>query len=213
MKKIVILGAGGHAKVVADAALTDYDVIGFIDKDDLRLNEKVLGYSILGNDNDPEYWKKQGIESCVVGIGNMGDFETRNKLFEYYYNAGFTLETVIHEKASVSKFASIGEGTVVLANAVINAEAKIGDNCIINSSAVVEHDVQIGFGVHIGPGAIVTGGCMIGDNSFVGASSVVINNVKIGKNVIIGAGSVVMKDVPDNVVVVGNPGRIIKQRR
>lgn len=213
MKDIVILGAGGHAKVVADAASKKYNILGFLDKDKCQLNNKILDYVILGDDNDPRYWIDKGIHSCVVGIGNMGDTVIRNKVFETYKNAGFSLETIIHEKADVSKFAYVGEGTVVLSHAVINAGAKVGDNCIINSSAVVEHDTTIRNGVHVGPGVVVTGLCEIGENSFLGASSVIINGIKIGRNVIVGAGSVIINDIPDNVVVVGNPGKIVSQRR
>lgn len=213
MKKIIILGAGGHAKVVADALSDDYELIGFLDKDDKYIGNKISGGVILGNDDNPSIWKEKGINRCVVGIGNMGDSDIRNKAYDKYKNAGFFMETIIHGTASVSKYSEIGCGTVVLSNAVINSDAQIGENCIINSSAVIEHDVKIGYGAHVGPGSVVLGMAEIGDNSLIGAGSVVLNKVKVGKNVIVGAGSVILKDIPDNVVVVGHPGEIIKHRR
>lgn len=211
MKKAVILGAGGHARVVAECIdAGSYEIIGYLDKDEIQ-NGTVAGhYPILGDDRMPDRWLKEGIQACIVGLGNLGGKSAtlRERLFDIYKEAGFEMLTAIHSSAVISPDVRIGEGTVIMPGAVVNSGALIGRNAIVNSGAVIEHDVIIEDGVHIAPGSIVSGGSRIGKNTFVGAGSCIIQGLTIGSRVIIGAGSTVLQDLPSDVMAAGTPARI-----
>lgn len=211
-KKAIILGAGGHAKVVLECLDHEqFEVAGFLDKDNQRQGEKIQGLPILGDDADPDRWFSQGITCCIVGIGHMGKPWLRNKLYHTYLNAGYELVTAIHPTAQISPSVRIGSGTVILPGAILNADAVVGNNCIINTGTIIEHDAHIADGVHIAPGCVIAGAVHINENSFVGAGSNVINGICIDHDCIIGAGSVVITDLPGNSVSVGVPARVIKE--
>lgn len=211
-KKIVILGAGGHAKVIADFINKDiYELVGFLDKDKAYVGQLLNGIPILGDDRNPLFWKEQGISACAIGIGHIGNCAVRNRVFENYKNAGYEVLTVIHPSSIISPSAVIKEGAVVMPGAVVNANAVIGENSIINSNAVVEHDVIIGRGVHVAPGSTVSGGTVVGKNVLIGAGSTIIQSITIGANTIIGAGATVVSDIPDNVLAVGCPAKVIRR--
>lgn len=211
LNKVVILGAGGHAKVVAECIDKErYEIVGYLDKDHLHIGEMIEGIPVIGQDSSPNYWRTKGIEGCIVGIGHIGNYRIRNCLFEMYYAEGFSMINAIHKTSCISMSVKIGKGNVIMPKVIINANAKIGNNTIINSAAVIEHDVVICDGVHVAPGCTVCGATHIGSNTFIGAGSTIIQGLQIGANSIIGAGSVVIADIPDNVIAVGNPARIVK---
>lgn len=211
-EKVIIIGAGGHAKMVAECVDNKkYEIVGFLDKDTSLVGKLINGIPIIGADGDPSYWMNKGITGCIIGIGHVGKYVLRNKLFERYKNAGFHMINAIHPESIISPNAVIKEGAVVLPGAVINSNAYVGENSIINSKSVIEHDVVINNGVHIAPGSIVSGGAQIGENTLIGAGSIVIQMINIGKETIVGAGTVVIKDVPSNVLVVGNPVRVVRE--
>jgi acetyltransferase EpsM len=200
MKKLnYIFGASGHAKVILDILNSrDINVEAIIDdnpKVDFLLN------IIVSKTIDFEFSDKC---QFIIAIGNN---LIRRKIV---INNNFTFYKAIDSTASISKFAAIGDGTVVMPNAVVNADASIGNHCIINSRSVVEHDCLLGNYVHISPGASLAGNVSIGEGTHIGIGSCVIQGVKIGKWVTVGAGAVIINDVPDFAVVVGNPGKIIK---
>ncbi len=210
MEKYIVLGAGGHAKIVLDilesggkeiAGLTDAVQTG-----------KCLGYPILGPDSILEELKEQGINCAAMGIGNVGKPAIRDKVYNYAKELGFAFPNVIHPTSIVSASAHLEEGIVAAAGSVINPDARIGSLAIINTGAVVEHEVTLGYGVHVAPNATVLGAASVGDNTFCGAGSVILPMVHVGKNVIIGAGAVIREDVPDDSVIVGIPGHIIKNK-
>ena len=212
MKQIIILGAGGHAKVVADCIDKGlYDIKGFLDKDGTRKGEIVCGYPILGSDSNPTYWFDKGITSCICGIGHLGNFIVRNKVYRKFKETGFEMVSIIHASAKISPYAHISAGTVIMPNAVVNSCAYIGENSIVNTGAIVEHDVKIEKGVHLAPGSVVSGGSLIKENTFIGAGSIVIQGIEIGRNCVVGAGSIVIRNIPDGTKAVGNPGRIIRE--
>ena len=193
-----IYGASGHGKVVLDCLLAnDIVVKGFIDDDASK--------TIL---NDLPVFIRSHIDSAkdkvVFGIGENN---IRKKLAESLH---YNYHTVIHPTVSISPFAKVGLGTVVFHHAVVQSGNIIGIHCIINTKASIDHDCLIGNYVHISPGAILCGNVSIGELSWVGAGSVIIQGIKVGKNVIIGAGSVIIRDIPDNALVIGNPGKIIR---
>ncbi|MCM1220810.1 MAG: acetyltransferase [Lachnospiraceae bacterium] len=211
-KKVIILGAGGHAKVVLEGIdIVQYKVEGFLDKDSSRKGEHISGFPVLGDDSDPGKWFSMGITCCIVGIGHVGHAELRNRLFLMYAAAGFEMINAVHPTAYISPGARMGSGTVIMPGAIVNSGAVIGDNCIINTAAVIEHDVKISNGVHIAPGCVIAGTSCIGDNTFIGAGTTVINGICIGCNSIVGAGSVVVSNLPENSLSLGIPARVRKE--
>jgi len=213
-EKIVIIGAGGHARVVAECVdQLKYEIVGFLDKDDTHVGELLDGIKIIGNDVEPAQWLKSGISGCVNGIGHVGNCVIRNKVYTKFKNAGFHMITAIHKSSMISSNAIIEDGVVVMPGAIVNTGARIMENVIINSNAVIEHDTIIGKGTHIAPGCAISGGVTVGENVLIGTGCSIIQSKIVGANTIVGAGTVVTKDIPENVVAVGNPARIIREVR
>lgn len=197
--KYYLFGGSGHGKVVADILTSSNIAVAKI-LDDQPSHNTLLDIPVILS---AEYHASAD-DQFVIAIGNN---KIRQKLVK---NNHFSYFKAIAPTASCSKFAEIGEGTVVMPQAVVNAGTKIGKHCILNSGSVVEHDCVVGDYVHISPNAAVAGHTTIGEGTQVGLGASVIQCLKIGKWVTIGAGAVIIKDVPDYAVVVGNPGRIIK---
>ena len=192
MKKVVIIGAGGHGKVVADSVRGNGDeIIGFLD--DSPQMEGLLG-------TISDYHKFSDAE-FIIAIGNA---EIRERISSQLNCKWYT---AIHPTAFISPAAEIGEGTVVMANAVVNAGAVIGKHCIINTSAVVEHDNRIEDFVHISVGAKLGGTAEVGKLTWIGIGATVSNNVKICGRCTIGAGAVVIKDIDEPGIYVGVPAK------
>lgn len=194
-----IYGASGHAKVIIDIAKSNDIHIDSI-FDDNRDLKQILGLKVQHSISS-EAFKKD----FIIAIG---DNKIRKKVVSNF--EGKMHPALIHESAVVSSSAILGKGTVMMANASVNSESAIGEHCIINTGATVEHDCILGNFVHISPNAALAGGVEIGEGTHVGIGAVIIPGIKIGKWSTIGAGAVILKDIPDNVVVVGNPGRIIR---
>ncbi|MGE9746016.1 acetyltransferase [Bdellovibrio bacteriovorus] len=208
MKKIVIFGCGGHAKVVADVirAHSTYTIAAFFDNS--PKNSEFLGYPIFSDLQKLKvYAKNEQINYAVVAIGNNA---ARNKLHNEAQELGFIMPTLIHPSSIISSSTNIGAGTVIMPGAIINANATIHEGCIVNTGAIVEHDCVVGSFTHIAPGTVLCGGVSIGEMSLVGARTVVIPTMNIGSNVVIGAGSVVVRSVSDNICVIGNPAKLKK---
>lgn len=208
MSVLLILGAGGHGKVVADAALEAgkwRDVI-FLD-DAWPQKDKNGRWDIHGKVEHLAQWKSS-CDNAIVAIGNNAlRIQMQARLLE----GGFELATVVHPSAQISRFAKLGNGSVVFANAVVNADAIIGEGAIINTSATIDHDCCLGIGVHISPGAHIGGGVTIGDFTWVGIGAAVCHCLTIGSDVTIGAGAVVVNDIGDDVKAVGVPARPINK--
>ena len=192
-----LFGASGHGKVVADAAESiGIKIEGFIDDNpDL---EKIGNYSVLRS-------LPPGARHLFLSVGNNA---TRKKIARSFPNTDFI--KIIHAAAWVSKSASIGQGTVIMAGVSVNAEAQIGQHVILNTNASVDHECIIGDFVHISPNVALAGDVSVGEGTHIGIGASVIQGVSIGKWATIGAGAVVIKDVPDFAVVVGNPAKLIK---
>lgn len=197
-QKLIIIGGGGHAKVIIDAILAggEYDVQGIIDQK-LETGTKVLGVSVLGTDEIlPELYKK-GIKNAFIGVGSIGDCTARRKIYEKLKNIGFDLPVIVHPKAVVARDVEFCEGTFVAASATINPGTKIGKNVIINTSSSIDHDCNIGDFVHIAPGAILCGTVTIGEGTHVGIGANIIQSIDIGKNCFITAKMLVKSDQAD----------------
>lgn len=208
MSSLLIIGAGGHGKVVADAALETglWDEIIFLD-DAWPEKRKNGSWDIHGKVDFLEGWLKR-CDSAVIAIGNN---HLRVKLQSKLSEAGFKIATIIHPAASVSRFARIGAGTVVFANAVINADAEVGETVIINTAATIDHDCRLGNGVHVAPGANLGGGTTVGNNSWIGIGAVIRHYIAIGADVTVGAGAVVVSNISDGITAVGCPAHPINK--
>jgi acetyltransferase EpsM len=207
--KIVIWGASGHARVVADIfRLRGCEILGFLDDLNLEKHGTVFcGSYILGGKEKLRELKTGGLAHVCIAIGSG---QTRVELTPFLHATGLSLRSAIHPRAIVASDALVGAGTVVAAGAIINPNSRVGENVIINTGATIDHDCIIGDGCHICPGTHLAGNVKVGSLSWIGIGSVVLENVNIGKNVLLGAGAVVVKDIPDGVVAFGNPARVVR---
>ncbi|MDH4186052.1 MAG: acetyltransferase [Nitrospira sp.] len=209
-KRVIVFGAGGHAKVVVDVLeqMGAYQIVGLVD-DSLELKGTVRGdYSVLGNKDDLAGMSGADIDGVIVALG---DNYRRKLVCKEVERMGFTLISAIHPSAVIGSRVRIGAGTLVVAGVVVNVDAEIGVNVIVNTGATVDHDCRIGAHVHLSPGVHLAGRVSVGALTHVGIGAVVLPNLTIGANCVVGAGSVVRENVPDGVVVVGNPARVIRQ--
>ena len=196
-KRLIIIGASGHGKVVADIALLNgYRDIVFLD-DDEDIKE-CAGFPVIGKTMEA----KRMSGDKVIAIGNT-------TIRERIQNDLKTV-TLIHPNAIIGRNVEIGEGTVVMAGAVINTYARIGKGCIINTSASVDHDCRVGNYVHVAVGAHICGMVEVGECTWIGAGAIIVNNTLICRDCTIGAGAVVLKDITDKGVYVGVPAQRIK---
>lgn len=197
MRNLIVFGASGHAKVIADIAMKNgYEIAGFLD-DNENINE-VIGFKRLGKISDCEKYKDT--HDFAIGIGNNS---VRKMISQKYPDLNYV--TLIHPTASIGICAEIKKGTVVMPMAVVNACATVGEFCVINSSAVVEHDCTIGDFTLIAPKATLCGGVKVGNEVWLGAGSTVNQTVKICDGVTVGSGGVVTKDITEPGTYVGVP--------
>lgn len=201
--KILIIGSGGHAKVVADIlfAMDGMEPVGFASRDDAVGSIGPLGLPVLGSDEDIPAIEHDGV---VVAIGKNS---IRKQVFERLEAAGEMLVPAVHPFAIIAPDATIGAGCMVCAGAVINPDASIGDNTILNTGCTIDHDCDIAPHCHIAPGANLAGTIRVGEGAFFGIGSSVVPNVSIGQWATIGAGAAVINDIEPNTVAVGVPAR------
>jgi sugar O-acyltransferase (sialic acid O-acetyltransferase NeuD family) len=207
--RVLVWGAGGHGRVVADVVTAaGHTVVAFVDKTstaDARLGDlPVVEESAIASGATP---LPHGATAIALGIGdNAARARALGRL------ASASTPPFVHPTASVAPSAKVGRGTVVMPLAVINNSAAIGDAVIVNSGAIVEHDCFVGDAAHISPGAVLAGGARVGARAWIGAGAVVIQGVKVGDDVVVGAGAVVIRDVPDGVTVAGVPATVIQSK-
>lgn len=202
MRRLAVIGASGHGRVVADIAEScGWDSIHFFD--DARESDSSMNgcWSVVGKVED-FFLSATSYDGVVVAIGNN---EIRGKMCEDIIAKNINLVSLIHSAAVVSRYAQICSGSVIMAGAVINAYAVIGRGAIVNTIASVDHDCYLDAYVHISPGAHLAGGVTIGSKTWVGIGACVKQQVTIGAQVTVGAGAVVVKNIPDNLTVVGVP--------
>lgn len=203
MKDVIVIGAGGHGKVVADiVGRSGNRVLGFLD-DNPQAPAQVAGIPVLGG---VDRWVQYPDAEYLIAIGNA---KVRRQLSEKLQ--GVRWHTAIHPSAVISDLGvSIGEGTVIMAGAIVNPGAAVGRHCILNTASVVEHDNAIGDYAHISVGAKLAGTVRIGDGCWVGIGAVVSNNLTVCSDCMIGAGAVVVKNITESGVYVGVPARKVK---
>lgn len=208
--KLVVWGASGHAKVVADIIRLrgEYEIVGFLDDvNPLSHGGEFFGARILGGVEQLENLREQGVSYMIVGFGQC---DARLKTAEIIKRNGFLLATAIHPAAVVARDVVIPCGSVVAAGAVINPGCIIGENVIINTGARVDHDCRIADGAHICPGVVLAGNVTVGKGTWVGLGANVIEKITIGAFSFIGVGSVVTGDIPDGVAAFGSPARVTR---
>ena len=203
-RPLILIGGGGHCKSVIEVAESaGYEIKGILDMPDEVGKEVLPGHKVIGTDDEiPQY-----VEECdfIITVGFIKNPALRIKLYNKVMAAGGRLATIIASTAHVSKYAELGEGTVIMHHAFVNAGAKIGDNCIINTFVNIEHDAEVGNQCHISTGTMVNGECKIGESCFIGSQSVCANCIEIASDIIVGAGSVVRKSIRVKGIYAGNP--------
>lgn len=206
---VVVLGGGGHAKVLISVIRKlPWTIAGYVDPRDVG---PVLGVRHIGGDDVlPALLARHPGCVAAMGVGKVDAAADRVRIQDAAVAIGYRFSTIVSPDAVVNSEVELGAGTVVFDGAVINAGVVMGPLCIVNTNATVEHDARFGTNVHIAPGAIVSGGVSIGDHAFVGAGAVVVHGVRIIAGCLIGAGAVVTGDLAEPGTYVGAPARRIR---
>ena len=205
-ERVVILGAGGHAKVIIELISSGGKsaIVGLTDID--RTPRMILGVPVIGDDTILPRLFAEGVRLAFVAIG---DNRARFAAGQRVRGLGFALVNAISPRANVSASVSLGSGLAIMAGATINASTIVEDLVIINTGAIVDHDVYLSAGCHVAPGAVVTGGVRIGARAFLGAGSSVVPGLTIGEDAVVGAGACVVRNLGAHTVAVGVPARAI----
>ncbi|MBF0540403.1 MAG: acetyltransferase [Nitrospirae bacterium] len=204
-KPLILIGAGGHGRVLLDIIqLRCLNIIGIIDKE-LEKSE-ICGVKVLGNDDVIERYSPKDVQ-LINGIGSIADITLRKNIYEMYVKKGYTFAAITHPSTVIGSNVQLSNGSQVMAGAVIQCGSSIGENSIINSSSSIDHDCVIGSHCHIAPGVIMSGGVKVGDGTHISTGVVIIQGINIGRNVFIAAGSVVTKDIGEGISVIGSPAR------
>jgi len=205
---LLIIGAGGHAKVVLSAARLEsrFERFAILDENPANWGTCVQGTEVVGGHElleclDPNEWH------AVIAVG---DNETRKRLSEQAAESGWRFARILHPRAHVGDDVGTGEGTVILPQAAVNESTRVGKHVIVNTAAIVEHDCVIGDYAHLAPGCCLTGRCEVGELAMIGARAAVLPGVRVGAWAVVGAGAVVTHDVGVAEVVVGVPARPLR---
>uniref|UniRef100_Q473C7 Transferase hexapeptide repeat protein n=2 Tax=Burkholderiaceae TaxID=119060 RepID=Q473C7_CUPPJ len=210
MKRIVVIGSGGHARSVIDVVERQgkYRIVGLVDD----TPREVMGYRVIGNETALQALVKEyRIDEALIAIGDNNVRAQVAKRIEALC-AGIQFAVAIHPAACIGRDATIGTGTVVMAGAVVNACSAIGRHCIINTGACIDHDCKVGDFVSLAPGVITGGDCNIGTYAAIGLGANLIHGVTIGDQTVIGAGALVINDIERQSVAYGVPAKVVRLR-
>jgi sugar O-acyltransferase (sialic acid O-acetyltransferase NeuD family) len=202
---LILIGAGGHANSCIDVIEEQgyYKIAGLVSlPEHMGTQQLDHGYAVIGTDNDLPRLAKI-YQYAFISIGQIKNKEQRIHLYKKIVDHGFQLPTIIAPTAYVSRYATLGAGTIVMHGAIVNAGASVGDNCIINTRSLIEHDVNIGDNCHISTGAILNGGVKVGSGSFIGSSSVIKQGIAIGCNSLVGMGLALRIDLANETIYTG----------
>ena len=204
MRRLILLGAGGHGKVVADIAqlMQKWVNIEFLD-DKFPVLTHVASWRVSGKLNE---FMNLPADRTDFGV-TVGENDLRVKFIQRLLETGLDLPSLVHPTAFINDSIELGDGTVVMSQAAINIDSRIGNGCVINTGATVDHDCILANGVHLSPGGHLAGDVRIGDRSWIGIGATVNCGITIGNDVMVGAGAVVINDIEDGLTVVGNPAK------
>jgi sugar O-acyltransferase (sialic acid O-acetyltransferase NeuD family) len=209
-KKLIIYGAGGHGKVVADVAMqAGFSLVGFVDDAPALHGSSILELPVLGD----RHWLCQTAPETYAVMIAIGDNNIRLSLTRSFSARNIDIATIISPSAVIAFSARIGRGSVIMPGVIVNADALVGEGAILNTGAIVEHDATIGHYAHVSPNATLGGGVKVGDLAHIGIGSTVLPLVQVGSRSILGAGSVATKDIPDDVIAFGSPARVRRSIR
>lgn len=210
-KPVIIIGGGGHAKVLADCLmLYRKEIIGFTDPDPSS-RDNLASYYIKHLGRDEEIFSFSQDEVLLVnGLGGVEKLTPRKVIYTAFQQKGYEFASVIHPSAIIANDVILEEGVQIMAGAVIQPSVVIGANSIINTNASIDHDSCIGKSAHIAPGTVLSGSVKVSDNTFIGAGSTVLQGILIGRNVMIGAASLVNSNIPDYAKAYGVPAKVVK---
>lgn len=213
IKKCVVIGAGGHARVLIDCIehLPDIEIVGLLTPELSLRGTYIYSIPVLGDDVLLPSLFEMGVGYFVIGLGGTGDNRPRERLYERACSSGLEPLTVIHPSALISGRAVLNAGCQALAGCVINAGAHIGKNVLLNTGVIVEHDCVLGDHVHLATGALLTGAVKVGSFAHIGAGAIVRQGISIGDYAVVGAGAVVVKDVAVGDMVAGVPAKLLKK--
>lgn len=201
----ILIGAGGHAKVLVDCLLRqDVPILGFLECNAALHGTRVCGLPVLGGDAELAR-HAPGTVLLVNAVGSVSSLASRRSVFEALKQKGYEFLTIMHPSVVLGAGVRLAEGTQVMAGAIIQPDVTVGKNSIVNSGALIDHDTVIGSHVHVSPGCVLSGGIRVGDGTHVGAGATVIQGISIGALCLVAAGSVVIRDVPDGAEVMGVP--------
>lgn len=204
---VIILGAGGHARVLVNALRrTQRKILGFLTPDQTLWETSIDGVPVLGGDEYLSSFSPQEIH-LVNGIGSVRRNPRRIEIFQHFKGHGFGFAKVIHPSAIIASDFQAGEGSQIMAGVIIQPGCQIGANVIVNTGTIIDHDCRIGDHVHLAPGVVLSGNVCIGVNSHLGTSVTVIQGIQIGQSVLIGAGAVVIADIAPGATAMGVPAR------
>lgn len=212
-RPLILWGARGHAKVLAEFAVAaGFEPVVVFDSDPDMVQSPLPGVGLHTGRQAFDRWVREWNGAPLWGIAAIGGArgEARLELHGLFRQRGIGVPTLVHPRGFVAATAVLGEGTQVLVNAIAGAGSTLGRACIVNTAASIDHECTLEDGVHIGPGARLAGCVQVGRCAFVGTGAVVLPRIRIGANAIVGAGAVVTRDVPDGVVVYGNPARVVR---
>ena len=206
MKKLLLIGAGGHGKVVADVAEQSerWDEILFLDEEFPKRKHNGV-WSIVATPSRAKGMFGEYRDAFV----SIGDAEARMRWIAKLMDWGYEIPTLIHPRSVVSRYARIDKGSVVMPLACINAGARLGKGVIVNTSATVDHDCVVEDGVHLAPGVHLSGDVQVGEGAWLGTGASCIQGLRVGAGAMVGAGATVIRDIPDRVTAVGTPARLL----
>lgn len=206
----IILGCGGHGRVVLDILVQAgrYAPVGFVDSNRELTGRRIDGLPVLGHPDDlPDLRETLGVDCAIVAVGDNG---ARRQLSDRLENLGFELVNAIHPSANLARNVNVGRNVVVAAGALVGAHCQIGDSVILNTGCIVDHESLIGTATHVCPGARIAGRVIVESGAFVGIGATIIQSLRIGYEAVVGAGAVVIRNVAPMSTVVGVPASEVR---
>lgn len=209
---LLVLGGGGHAKVLLDClrAMRNVEVLGILDVSTEYIGKSILGVTIIGHEEEILKNYLPSSVHLVNGLGSTRDTTKREKIFKKCKDAGYKFLNIVHPTAYVGDEVSMGEGVQLMARSTIQPGCHIGNNSIINTHSSVDHDCYIGDHVHLSPGVTCCGNVTIAKGTHIGCGAVILQGIKIGENCLIAAGAIVTRDVMAGSKVAGVPAKMME---